>query len=99
MRRAVHSILMASLVCSLVVAAPAAVRVYRASPGTATKLADLPADQTMTDFTDAAGKPAAAQTLATAFVSGGNLVFLVECLEPQSQRLVAKCQQDDEGAG
>ncbi|MEN6645406.1 MAG: carbohydrate-binding family 9-like protein [Armatimonadia bacterium] len=98
MSRAIRSILIACLICSLSPLAHAAVPVYRVPSQPAATLADLPADQIMTGFANEVGKPAPVQTRAAAFIKGGSLVFIVECLEPQMKNLVAKCQQDDEGA-
>jgi len=95
-RLAVAACLLAVLAAA---AAPAAVRVYRALPLAATPptLSSLPADQVMTGFTDSTGKPAAAQTRSAACLSRDKLIFVVECLEPKMDALVARCRKDDDG--
>ncbi|MBI2299169.1 MAG: carbohydrate-binding family 9-like protein, partial [Armatimonadetes bacterium] len=89
----------AALVCLLagLSCAHAAVPVCRAVTGAVVPPDQLPAEQLMTGFADEPGKPAAVQTRAAAFLSRDALTFVVECLEPNLDQLVAKCRQDDAG--
>ncbi len=98
MTRVTRRIALACLICSLPLGAHAAVQVYRVVPGPPTPLANLLPEQIMTGFADEAGKPAAVQTRAAAFLSRDSLVFVVECLEPQMDKLVARCRKDDDAA-
>ncbi len=81
--------------------AGADVRVYRAldaaayRPSAAT-LSSLPDAQLMMGFSDSQGKPAKVQTRAAAFADADALHFVVECLEPDMARTLAKCT-DHEG--
>ncbi len=51
--------------------------------------------QIMTGFSAPTGKPAAVQTRAAAVYDNANLHFLVECLEPNMDGLVAQCTLHD----
>ena len=62
--------------------------------------ADLPrhlldADGILTDFVASSGDPAPVQTRAVVLHDGANLHFVVECLEPRMDALVAKCTDRD----
>jgi hypothetical protein len=79
------------------------VRVYRALPAAGTPLTiaaldSLAPQQLMTGFADEAGKPATVQTRAAVLADGSNLYLRLDCLEPNMDRLVAKCRKDDDAA-
>jgi len=82
--------------------AAAELRVHRAqrvaSLATAIVLDDLPQGQVMTGFTDGAtSQPAAVQTRAAVCHDGERLQFIVECMEPAMDGLVAKIEPAGEG--
>jgi hypothetical protein len=84
------------------ISAAAGLRVHQAQrvdgPPAATGLGDVSEGEVMNGFTDGAtGERAAVQTLAAAFYDEGRLYFLVECLEPNMDGLVAKIEDAGEG--
>ena len=96
MTRVTRRLALACLIGSVPVAAHAVVQVCRVALGSPTALANLPSAQIMTGFADEAGQPAAVQTRAAAFLDRDSLTLIVECLEPQMDKLVAKCEKDDD---
>ncbi len=68
------------------------------SLATAIRIDALPAGQVMTEFTDGAtSQPAAVQTRAIVCHDGERLQFVVECMEPKMDGLVAKIAPAAEG--
>ena len=78
----------------------AELRAYRAQKAqgpavTPDSLDELAPESLMRGFTNSADKPAAVQTRAAVLYDEDNLYFVVECLEPDMDTLVAKCSKRD----